>query len=178
MDSCPGHSAYILILDGVQECLLIDSILMTTLKGKIERQGFRGAAWNNDTSFAGVMQMMQGQTSDGPNIFSRHQGSIWGLLVWQQVSLRKWSPGNNAFIFIRSTHPLCLGESSVNARALRREKEEKPTYTAQRGLERTHCGLGAVNTSIIATLLRILMWYTPVSCWQWITMQLSLYPIS
>lgn len=32
MDSFPGHSAYILILDGVQECLLIDSILMNTIK--------------------------------------------------------------------------------------------------------------------------------------------------
>lgn len=60
MDSCPGHSAYILILDGVQGCLLIDSILMNTPKGKIERQGFRDAAGNNDTSFAGVTQMMQG----------------------------------------------------------------------------------------------------------------------
>lgn len=178
MDSCPGHSAYILILDGVQECLLLDSILMNTPKGKIERQGFRDAAGNNDTSFAGVTQMMQGQASDVPNIFSRQQGSTWGLLVWQQVSLRKWSPGNNSFIFICSTHPLCLGESSVNARALRTEKEEKHTYTAQRDLGRTHCGLRAVNTSIIAALFRILMWYTPVSCWQWITMQLSLYPIS
>lgn len=60
MDSFPGHSAYILILDGVQECLLIDSILMNTLKGKIERQGFRGTAWNNDPSSAGVTQMIQG----------------------------------------------------------------------------------------------------------------------
>lgn len=37
MDSLSEHSVYILILDGVQECLLIDSILMNTQKGKIDR---------------------------------------------------------------------------------------------------------------------------------------------
>lgn len=67
---------------------------------------------------------------NGPNTFSRHQGSTWGLLAWQQVRLRKWSTGNNSFIFIPSTHPLCLGgELSTFQSSVKSKERETHIHT-------------------------------------------------